>query len=391
MLLVLTAHCAAAGEALAQTTSTITAPASTTTTSITTPASTTTTSSSTPSGSGSGSVISFGSTGRAVFIVVIVGLFAAVLFGLILYDRITVNKRLNELLPGVLADFKPHAGDRAPSADTIRGLIRAVSSPRGAQGGTRHAPRAWPPHAGWPSANSLAGWQSGPAASDPLKGLITALAAALTTVLGFYFGAKTANDAAEAATTATTRGPGTAVTVPDPPTGVGGTPGDGEAEVAFTVPSNTGGSPIAGYTVTSKPDNVKAQGVTSPIVVAGLQNGITYTFTVHATNIVGDSKESEVSEPVTPATPPEAPTLTNVTVSAHEAEIAFIAPSSTGGAPITGYTATAAPSGATASGAASPIVVTELQTGVEYTFTVHATNAMGDGPESAPSNSVTPQ
>ena len=49
--------------------------------------------------------------------------------------------------------------------------------------------------------------------------------------------------------------------------------------------------------------------------------------------------------------------------------------------------ATATATGATATSA----VVTGLANGTSYTFTVHATNAVGTGPESAPSNAVTPQ
>jgi hypothetical protein len=44
----------------------------------------------------------------------------------------------------------------------------------------------------------------------------------------------------------------------------------------------------------------------------------------------------------------------------------------------------------TGTGASSPITVTGLSNGTSYTFTVRATNAIGTGPASAASNSVTP-
>ena len=51
---------------------------------------------------------------------------------------------------------------------------------------------------------------------------------------------------------------------------------------------------------------------------------------------------------------------------------------------------TAYPGGRTASGSASPIVVTGLTNGIAYQFTVIATNANGDGPASGFSDPVTP-
>ena len=62
-----------------------------------------------------------------------------------------------------------------------------------------------------------------------------------------------------------------------------------------------------------------------------------------------------------------------------------------GGAPITGYTVTAAPGGATATTTgATTVAVNGLTNGTAYTFTVTATNSVGTGPASAPSTPVTP-
>ena len=90
-------------------------------------------------------------------------------------------------------------------------------------------------------------------------------------------------------------------TVPGAPTGVSATAGNASASVAFTAPASNGGSVITGYTVTSSPGGITVTGATSPINVTGLTNGTAYTFTVIATNAVGNSVNSAVSTAVTPA------------------------------------------------------------------------------------------
>jgi hypothetical protein len=82
---------------------------------------------------------------------------------------------------------------------------------------------------------------------------------------------------------------------------------------------------------------------------------------------------------------PGAPTIGTATGSDQQASIAFTAPSSNGGSPITQYTATCSPSGS-ATGNASPIVVTGLTNGQSYTCSVTATNMTGL--TSVPSGSV---
>ena len=87
--------------------------------------------------------------------------------------------------------------------------------------------------------------------------------------------------------------------------------------------------------------------------------------------------------------PATAPTIGTATASNGTASVTFTAPSFSK-LPITQYTVTASPGGATGTGASSPITVSGLTNGTSYTFTVRATHANGNSPASSASNSVTP-
>ena len=86
---------------------------------------------------------------------------------------------------------------------------------------------------------------------------------------------------------------------PGAPTSPVATAGSSQASVAFTAPVSNGGSAITGYTVTSSPGGFTATGASSPLVVTGLTNETSYTFTVVATNAVGNSVASVASAAVT--------------------------------------------------------------------------------------------
>ena len=186
-------------------------------------------------------------------------------------------------------------------------------------------------------------------------------------------------------------------TVPGAPTGVTATAGNEEATVTFTAPAS-GGESITGYTVTSIPAggvDTNAGTTSTTHTVTGLTNGKTYTFTVKATNGIGSGPASKHSNSVKPAAVPDAPTIENVTAGIDEATVSFTLPvSDDGGDPVTSYTVTpyiGNSPGPKTSGLHSPITVTGLTGGTAYTFTVTATNAIGTGPASSASNSVTPE
>ncbi|WP_196804301.1 autotransporter domain-containing protein [Lysobacter sp. HA18] len=90
---------------------------------------------------------------------------------------------------------------------------------------------------------------------------------------------------------------------PDAPIIRTATPGNTQATVAFDPPDFDGGYPVDSYTVTSTPGALTATGTGGPITVTGLTNGVAYRFSVTATNIMGTSAASGLSNSVTPTAP----------------------------------------------------------------------------------------
>ena len=177
--------------------------------------------------------------------------------------------------------------------------------------------------------------------------------------------------------------------VPGTPTAVtAARNGNQSLKVSFTAPS-ANGAKITGYTVTSRPGGITATGTASPITVTGLENGTAYSFSVTATNGIGAGPASAWSPYVTPAIAPGAPTSVTATPGMLQATIAFKAPTSNGGMPVTSYTLTFVnpASSITITKSSSPIIVTGLRN-IEYTFNLRANNVIGAGASS--SVSVTP-
>jgi hypothetical protein len=87
---------------------------------------------------------------------------------------------------------------------------------------------------------------------------------------------------------------------------------------------------------------------------------------------------------------PDPPRNVTATAGNGMATISFNPPKSDGGSPVTVYTVTAHPGRVRAKSKQSPVTVKGLTNGKIYTFTVTASNSVGTGLASGPSNSVTP-
>ena len=178
--------------------------------------------------------------------------------------------------------------------------------------------------------------------------------------------------------------------VPGAPTSVTATAGNTQVRVAFIAPASDGGSPITSYTVKSSPGSFTNTGTVSPIIVSGLTNGTSYTFTVVATNADGNSVSSSASAAVIPATVPDAPSNVSSVADDSQAIVSFTASANNGGSAITGYRAIANPGNISKTGTSSPIYLTGLTNGTSYTITVVATNLKGNSVACAAPLAVVP-
>lgn len=194
----------------------------------------------------------------------------------------------------------------------------------------------------------------------------------------------------------------TPMTTPTAPRNVVTTAGNGQVLVAWSAPTDNGGSTIINYIIEYKNDTEPTWHTTDPIVpqlpsygasisVIGLTNGQLYNFKVAAINSMGTGSYS-TSVQATPFIPskPTAPTITNVNVDITNSHLVltWTPPANTGGT-ITGYTL----SNTNLSGegfrflsgnSVSPLSLssTYYPINISNTFKLCAINASGSGPYS---------
>ncbi|HEV7522028.1 MAG TPA: fibronectin type III domain-containing protein [Candidatus Angelobacter sp.] len=182
------------------------------------------------------------------------------------------------------------------------------------------------------------------------------------------------------------------VGIPSAPTGATATAGDTQAFVTWTVSASNGGSPITSYTITTNPGGIgvtvpppATQANTGSVLIGGLANGTAYTFTVHATNVAGNSAESAPSNAVTPSAA-NLPTVTFTmagpnSVAATPAQVTFTATlTNTSNFPAANIsvadTLTTAPANiSTASRSASGVVTVTTSAATSFAFNQQVTIA----------------
>ena len=146
------------------------------------------------------------------------------------------------------------------------------------------------------------------------------------------------------------------ISAPAAPTSLTAT-ADGSTTInlSWTAPTNTGGAAITGYQIESSPtgtgdswtnlvDNTRL--TTTTYAHIGLSGGTTVHYRVSAINSAGPGTASQTASATTAVTAPASPTsLTATADGSTTINLSWMAPTNTGGAPITGYQIESSPTG----------------------------------------------
>ena len=168
----------------------------------------------------------------------------------------------------------------------------------------------------------------------------------------------------------------TPLAVPGVPTGLTGIAGDGQVTLNWTAPSFNGGVVVDYYIVYQGGVDVKHASSTS-LIVAGLTNGQSYSFTVAAHNSAGTGAQTLPIGP-TPFGLPGVPAGLTAAAGNGQVTLNWTAPSSNHGAAIDYYVVYQGGVDVTQVGSTSA-TINGLTNGQSYSFTVAAHNAAGIG------------
>ncbi len=233
---------------------------------------------------------------------------------------------------------------------------------------------------------------------------LSATVTGLTNDTAYQVQVRAGNSVGDGAWSASTKATPTAQlpAVPDAPTL---TYGNGSLSVSWTAPANNGAA-ISDYdvqyracdksadlTCATSPTwgswsewNANDDSTTIGATITSLTNGTAYQVQVRATNSVGDSTWSSSASQY-PSTVPGAPAAPTLTFGSQVLDVSWSAPSSDGGADITGYKVGRCSSScdndsswtvSTLTGTGTTTSLTGLTNGVSYQVRVAATNRAGD-------------
>ena len=185
--------------------------------------------------------------------------------------------------------------------------------------------------------------------------------------------------------------PKAAATVPGSPIGLWVNGGNGEAAIYWQPPLNNGGSPVTSYlvqvsTTSSFASSSSFTTSSTSLSFPSLTNGTTYYFRVAATNSVGTGSFGGFVSvtPQAPASVPTAPLNLAASTGNGSVSLTWSAPSSNGGAAITGYLVQLAVNTSFAGAvnfyvSSNAYTVSNLSNGTTYYFRVAAYNQEGMG------------
>jgi titin len=155
-------------------------------------------------------------------------------------------------------------------------------------------------------------------------------------------------------------------------------------------------SPITGYAVSLVSPLPAPAGMIIPtptvtptggsVSVLGLTNGNAYVFSVKSVSIIGQSVGG-LSKVVTAAALPDAPTSFVGTKGVASAGLSWVAPTNTGGLPLTGYIITYTLAGVVKTVALKLVtsaIIKGLVNGTSYSFTIQAITLAGASAQSSP-------
>ncbi|MDB5238684.1 MAG: fibronectin type protein [Candidatus Parcubacteria bacterium] len=174
----------------------------------------------------------------------------------------------------------------------------------------------------------------------------------------------------------------TPATVPGAPTGVSASEGDSQATISWSAPASNGGSAITLYTVVSSPGTFSTTTTSTSALIAGLTNGVAYTFTVAATNAIGVGATSSASSAVTPtATAPNISSVASGSVTSTGAVITWttdiLATSAVDYGASTSYGAVTAVTDSPASATSHSVALTGLNACTTYFVRAKSSSASG--------------
>jgi SpoIID/LytB domain protein len=178
----------------------------------------------------------------------------------------------------------------------------------------------------------------------------------------------------------------TPLDTPTAPESISVSTGPGEITVSWLPPTDGGGSPITGYTITWRSSTGASGSISTTALthtLRGLANGVAYTINVAADNSAGSSPT--IAATATPLGTSSAPRDVRLQRGDGRLGVSWSPPADDGGLALDSYTVYwTAPDGAVNSAVvgATEYVIDGLTNGATYSVTVSATNRAGASPHS---------